>query len=238
MSAAESTVSHIEVITDHPVALDSPDHLHPWGTAHDNHRNAAFNEKLFRLLPGNLSVLDLGCAGGGFVKDMLDAGHFAVGIEGSDYSKIVGRPEWCEIPGNLFTADITQPLWVVAHHRKIADSVETFRVVTLWDVIEHIRREDLPSVMSNVSKHLEPSGLVIMSISPNEEAPDGVPLHQTVEGKKWWLGTLWDLGWQNHPEIVEYFGDDMVRGLGNAPDSFHVVLSRAAERPVLAVPLL
>lgn len=243
MSEAAISTRRIEILTDHPVALDSPDHLHPWGTAHDNYRCGAFNEKLFRLIPGKLSVLDLGCSGGGFVKDMIDNGHFAVGIEGSDFSKKHGRAEWREIPDNLFTADITQHFMLVSGEpiddRRIRDLERCmFRVITAWDVIEHIKRSDIPSVMGNIGRHLLPSGMVIMSISPNEEAPEGVPLHQTVEGRNWWLGTFWDLGWQNHPEIVEYFGEDMVRGGSNAPNSFHVVLTRTGERPILAVPLL
>src|SRR5512135_1035148 len=39
----------IEVVTRHPLASASPDHLCPMGTAHDNSVNPAFNERLFRL---------------------------------------------------------------------------------------------------------------------------------------------------------------------------------------------
>jgi len=92
------------------VAYESLDHIYPWGTKQDNSKNLSFNNALYELIPiKELSVLDIGCSGGGFVKTLLDAGVLAVGIEGSDYSKIRGRAEWATIPGHLFTADVTAP---------------------------------------------------------------------------------------------------------------------------------
>ena len=89
----------VEVLTQKPVALDSPDHLMPWGTRQDNSTNLQFNLKLARWLPlETLSVLDLGCSGGGFVKSVLDMGCLAVGLEGSDYSQVRARTEWATIP--------------------------------------------------------------------------------------------------------------------------------------------
>lgn len=78
------------------VAYESPDHLIPFGTRRDNSTHRRFNKKLCELfgLDTSLWVLDLGCSGGGFVKDCLDEGHMAVGIEGSDYSKKLRRAEW------------------------------------------------------------------------------------------------------------------------------------------------
>jgi 2-polyprenyl-3-methyl-5-hydroxy-6-metoxy-1,4-benzoquinol methylase len=118
------------VITDHPVALDSEDHQIPGGTMHDNSTNPVFNRKLYQLLSHlpKLRVMDLGCAGGGFVKSLVDDGHEAIGLEGSDYSlhwdgpggteqeratrKPGKRAEWATIPDRLFTCDITRPFQV------------------------------------------------------------------------------------------------------------------------------
>jgi 2-polyprenyl-3-methyl-5-hydroxy-6-metoxy-1,4-benzoquinol methylase len=83
-------MADIRVVTDKPVALDSPDHLHPWGTTRDNSVNLAFNRRLSWWIPASmLRVLDLGCAGGEFVKSILDLGGISIGIEGSDYSNTV-----------------------------------------------------------------------------------------------------------------------------------------------------
>jgi len=87
----------------------------------------------------------------------------------------------------------------------------------------------LPTVFENISRHLSGNGVVIMSVSPNEDIINGVRLHQTVEQKDWWLQTFLELGYKNHDIAVDFFGVDMVRGGDNAPNSFHVVLTRVSE---------
>src|SRR4029077_17423945 len=135
------------------------------------------------------SILDLGCAGGGMVRTFVDQGHTAVGIEGSDYSKKAGRAEWKHLTDKtLFTADITKPFDI---------SPRWFNVITLWEVIEHIVEEDLPQVFDNIARHLAIGGIVIMSVSPNEDYSDGVAVHQCVHDKEWWEATLYNLGWVN-----------------------------------------
>jgi 2-polyprenyl-3-methyl-5-hydroxy-6-metoxy-1,4-benzoquinol methylase len=217
------------IYTDHPVAVNSPDHLVPWGTARDNSRSDRFNARLFVLLhPERRSLLDLGCSGGGSVRSLIELGVFAVGIEGSDYSLQNLRAEWSTIPEFLFTADITKPFTVSTH----AQDPFLFGVVTLWEVAEHLREECIPQMLANVDRHLAPGGLVIMSISPNSDVIEGVELHQTIKPKAWWIQRFEELGWTNHDAIVNYFGSHFVRGGEDAPNSFHVVLARAGETPV------
>src|SRR4051794_25089447 len=84
----EDNLSKISIETPKPVAYDSPDHIEPVGTAADNSTSRRFNAKLFRYIPpAEVRLLDVGCSGGGLVKSILDAGGFAVGVEGSDYSQ-------------------------------------------------------------------------------------------------------------------------------------------------------
>jgi hypothetical protein len=78
---------NVRVVANKPIAFESPDHLIPRGTANDNSVNQLFNVKLNALLNKKYSLLDIGCAGGGFVKACLDEDNFATGLEGSDYSK-------------------------------------------------------------------------------------------------------------------------------------------------------
>jgi putative glycosyltransferase (TIGR04372 family) len=228
-----STDSSIIINTSHPVAFESPDHIHPWGTARDNSRNISFNEKLFFWFPRDrLSVLDLGCSGGGFVKSLIESNVFAVGIEGSDYSKKNRRAEWATIPNHLFTADVTYPFELAMRENSSrTDRPLTFSVITSWEMIEHIAEEDLSSVFQNIDRHLQPSGVVIMSISPNDDFVDGVNLHQCVHDKPWWIDKLFSLGWKNHDHLVDFFGRDWVRSEPNAPGSFHVCLTRIGEEP-------
>lgn len=230
LAALQEAYGRIEVVTSKPVALDSPDHLKPHGTMRDNSFNRAFNAKLRGLgLPPPLRVLDIGCAGGAMVRTFIEEWDFAVGIEGSDYSLKEQRAEWATIPGFLFTADVTEWFSVtyeMGPHPMLRRRFD-FTVVTAWEIIEHIAEERLPAMFKSIGLHLHPRGLVIASISPNEEIIDGVALHQTVKPREWWIDKLDALGWVNQPELVEYFGVDVVRGPErHAPGSFVVVLKR------------
>lgn len=221
-------MSKYQVETAHPVAVDSRDHTHPGGTQHDNSRNRRFNNVIYRLYP-QLRLCDLGCAGGGFVKDCIDDGHEAIGLEGSDYSLLRKRAEWATIPDNLFTADITKPFTVRKLLYDNGPDAETvwqgmsFNVVTAWEVMEHIKAEDLAGLADNVRRHLEHDGVWVMSVS--EQVGEH---HVCVHNKDWWLNLFDALGWRNRPDILAHFDEkDWVRGpLQNAPQSFHLILSR------------
>jgi 2-polyprenyl-3-methyl-5-hydroxy-6-metoxy-1,4-benzoquinol methylase len=224
----------LSVNTAWPVALDSPDHTHPYGTRLDNSVNPEFNAKLYELIPREkVRLLDLGCAGGGFVKSILDDGGFAVGIEGSDYSRLHKRWEWATIPGNLFTGDITKPFSVTEGAVGVHGGTSVlFNVITIWECLEHLTEEGLHGWAENVRKHLLPGGVVIASISsdtsPHPLFPE-VELHQTVRPEWWWKGFLQvRLGFRHRPDLVTHFGEGgygaWVRDRRTAPGSFHVVL--------------
>src|SRR5580698_6276479 len=142
------------------VAFDSPDHLMPWGTRLNNSTNLRFLTKICNLFPLEVvpKILDMGCAGGLFVKDCLDAGCLAMGVEGSDYSRRFRRAEWRSIPEFLFTCDITRDFQIESERPgKPAEPVQ-FDVVTSWEVMEHIAETDLPRLFANVKRHLAPAG--------------------------------------------------------------------------------
>ena len=80
--------------TAHPVAYTSNDHRFPWGTKNDNTRSPRFCAAIERHFGRRVSALDLGCSGGGIVFDFLLRGHFAMGLEGSDFSLKTQRAEW------------------------------------------------------------------------------------------------------------------------------------------------
>src|SRR5665213_486259 len=101
----------------------------------DNSVNHAFNRKLFGLLPvASVRLLDLGCSGGAAVRSILEAGGFAIGIDGSDYSQKSRRAEWATIPDYLFTADATAPFAV----KNCSPESIKFNVITAWEFFEHI----------------------------------------------------------------------------------------------------
>ncbi|HLP76283.1 MAG TPA: class I SAM-dependent methyltransferase [Candidatus Paceibacterota bacterium] len=210
------------------VAYDSPDHLVPWGTRRDNSRNRRFNQKLYRLFGeqrGPLSLLDMGCSGGGFVKDCLDDGCLAVGLEGSDFSKRFRRAEWRTIPEYLFTADITAPFEITG---EFADGTRKlqFDAITSWEVMEHIQERDLPAVAANVKNHLRSGGIWIMSVASQDDFVNGVNLHQTVKPREWWIQKFASLGLHHVEAYVRYFNTQFVRGPKYmAPGSFHLALT-------------
>lgn len=198
------------VLTDHPHALDSPDHTHPLGCVNDNSRSAGFVRKAKGLFP-DVRVLDLGCAGGGMVDDFVRAGGDAVGIEGSPLPRERGCGEWPRLYGrNLFNADVTKPFRVERSGR-----LWRANVVTAWEVLEHVVEPDLPAVLDNVRRHLH--GLFVASVAT---FPDP-PRHQTVRPKEWWLDRLKGLGFVNDEDAVAYFAPDWVRDQGER--GFHVV---------------
>jgi len=214
----------ILIETNKPVAFDSPDHLHPRGTKNDNSEHRPFNAKLRTLpIPTPLRVLDLGCAGGGMVRSFLAEGEFAVGVEGSDYSKQEKRAEWGAIPEFLLTADITEPFAIRDGYRS---EVLQFSCVTMWEVLEHIRENKLAAVFANIDRHLMPGGVVVASVCTENDWFEGVAIHQTVKPEVWWMATFWNLGWVSRPEFMEHFAGEWVRDGVTAPHSFHVVLGR------------
>lgn len=220
----------ISVRTAKPIADDSPDHLHPHGVARDNSAHSEFNRLLYELIPAkDVRLLDLGCAGGGFVKSILDDGGFAVGIEGSDYNKVRNRAGWATIPGNLFTADATEPFRVETCNPEFGScSHPKFNIVTAWEFFEHIQMSKLKAVMENIRAHLVPDGFVFGSICEFPYVVNGVELHQTVRPRHWWLTIFAELGWRHRADLEDHFGDEWVRGPHSAqpvPKSFPFALS-------------
>jgi SAM-dependent methyltransferase len=223
-----SDLRRVHVRAEREVAYESPDHLMPWGTRRDNSRNRRFNQKLYQLFGQQgkpLWVLDIGCSGGGFVKDCLDDGCMAVGLEGSDYSKILRRAEWRTIPEFLFTADITRRVEIAGEFSSGERPLQ-FDAVTCWEVMEHIAEPDLAKVADNVKRHLRPGGVWIMSVASSDDIVNGVNLHQTVKPKAWWIEKFASLGLQHHEPFVRYFNTQFVRGPKYmAGGSFHLVLT-------------
>jgi len=212
-----SSISHrgakqkqYEVMTAYPVAIKSDDHIYPRGTRSDNTRHPRFVHAAERAIGKHLRVMELGCAGGGLVLDFLIAGHDAVGIEGSDYSAIWRRAEWATIPERLFTADITKPFSVI-----VDSEPQRFDLITAWEVLEHIRDEDIDGLFANIRQCLAVNGIFCGSVATFEDHDpvSGAVWHVTVKPYEWWARRIMDAGF----EIVEglFSIADFPRGSGN-----------------------
>lgn len=201
----------VQLKTKYPVAYKSPDHLMPFGTRYDQSRNKRFNVNLYRLFPENyiIKLMDLGCSGGTFVRDVINEGHFAIGLEGSDWSKKFRRAAWASIPDLLFTCDITKKFDVLEIPKK---KRIRFDVITAWEVMEHIKVEDLSDLISNVKRHLLPSGIFIVSVTCVPHVVGGINLHQTIKTKNWWLKMFKKNGLTEVLKYYNYFDGQFVRG--------------------------
>jgi 2-polyprenyl-3-methyl-5-hydroxy-6-metoxy-1,4-benzoquinol methylase len=200
--------------TDHPIAIDSYDHIdtsiYPaWIKEKDKSFNLAFNAKLYQIVTPPMSVLDFGCGAGTFVKSILDEGNDAVGLEGSTHPKLVEMGGWPFIPDNLFTCDVTHPFIV---HR--GDHIPyQFDVVTAWEFVEHIQEQDLNQVWGNMRSHLRIGGLFIMSTPSDIYHPPkhGLDHHRTRREWQWWILQLTKAGFLRRVDLNAHFGRDWVR---------------------------
>ncbi len=165
----------ITIATNHPIAIDSDDHHYPDGVHLDNHWNPYFTQSIEEFFGGRkINFLDLGCAGGGLVTAMYEAGHNAIGLEGSDHcmtldpdviAKLGGLPlghvNW-EKYGNkrLFTCDITYDYDIIQHGNLLQ-----FDLITCFDVMEHFHPERIDKFLEMVAKHLKSDGIFVANIA-------------------------------------------------------------------------
>jgi cyclopropane fatty-acyl-phospholipid synthase-like methyltransferase len=224
-------------MTNHPLALSSRDFVVPGGSMMDNTNKPEFLKKLYSLFElhtdkRSFALLDIGCSAGRMVEQVLQDGHFAAGLEGSDYSLARKRSSWGRIPGNLFTCDVTQDFTLFSksvekmccYSRstvKLEQVPFRFDVITAWELMEHIKEgAPLETLMDNVQRHLMPDGYFMMSVSSQKGYH-----HETVKGRDWWMGFFDRFDFQNNEEVCRLIGRDWPRG-PNEPDSFNLALQR------------
>ena len=210
--------NNIKLITKHPIAYESLDHLYPHGTIRDNTRYPRFVEKCEEVLGCNaeLSFLDLGCSGGGMVLEAALRGHTSIGLEGSDSSKKEQRAEWRLLGDRLQTCDITKPFRLIEQD----GTVKKFDIITAWEVMEHIQENDLPQMLENIKRHLSDRGYFIASIANWEDIdPDaGINWHVTLHEFDWWVEQFEHAGFEVHNELFQPI--DMARGTYNPPHCY------------------
>ena len=146
--------------TEYPVALDSPNHLNPYGGSQQDFTDGTkFAEDLIKNFPEKKTLLDLGTATGTVPCSM--------------------RKVWKELPEILIleTCDISRPFKIVDSLNEIVK----FDFITAWSVIEHIDPKRLQILFENINFHLKETGYGIFKIDfgVNE-------WHQSIKTKEEW----------------------------------------------------
>jgi SAM-dependent methyltransferase len=223
------------LVTEYPLAFESPDHIKPRGTMLDNSKNNRFNETFYKVanelkFKEPYSILDLGCAGGGMVRTFIKDSHNAIGLEGSNYCKKRGKYEWGVIPESLFTCDITKPFEIflapppnmqqtnkksarewLKEYERTGGYTAKFDLITMWEVLEHLKKNDLTVLFQNIKRHLAPNGLFICSISHIPDINEGMVLHQTVEPIEWWDDIFMLHGFERRQDFEKTFKGKYLR---------------------------
>jgi len=203
----------ITIKTSFPIAIDSPDHLRPWGTMRDNSTDFNFINEMEEHFKHKINFLDLGCSGGALVHDFLKRGHKAVGLEGSDYSLKNKRAEWPTLANkNLFTCDISKIYEIFED-----DKPMKFDLITAWEVVEHIHPDALDIFFENIKNHLKPEGIFLASVSTCNSFENGVELHQSVFTEKEWKENILN-------KVLSLYDYPFKNKVRKDEGSFHILL--------------
>lgn len=200
-----------EVITDYPIALESPDHIKPCGAMHDNNTSAAFIREFksyaeSQQITKPYFIMDLGCASGRFIVDCLGESMRAIGLEGSDYMLKHGLYYWPDHKNNLFTCNVAKKFEVYY------DGIPTqFDLITAWEVMEHFKVDELPIVLENIGRHLR--GLFICSIAQGPHVPYHQCYKDGIKSPEWWDELFSKYGFVKREDLKRHF-KSYVRGGG------------------------
>lgn len=130
-------------------------------TAFTTQRPKSLHEKpwldRFRnLMPGNGSVLDLGCGNGDPIATYFtDHGHRVTGMDASTNMIKMARE-------NHPNGD-----WRVADMRGFAFP-ETFDGIIGWHSFFHLTRDEQRSTLPIIAKHLNPNGALLLTVGPED----------------------------------------------------------------------
>lgn len=218
----------ITIAAEAPIALDSNDHIYPDGIYLDNNVSLNFVNNIEQVFQRKINFLDLGCAGGALVCELLKRGHNAVGVDGSDHclnfrkeaadklgmAKPYGYDNWQQY-GNqrLFTADITKEFQFFENSEPMK-----FDLITAWDVMEHFYPERIDIFMEQVKKHLSPAGYFVASIAKFSLNKHNVEYHNSNFPDSWWIEKL-----SPHLKRVDYIFSSCNRDLPPHDTEYHLL---------------
>lgn len=153
-----------------------------------------------------LSILDIGCATGLFLKLAKKRGFEVLGVEPNTTMSRIAVKRKLNVRAGYFP--------------RVLSKNEKFDVITLNDVFEHI--EDLGSLLIDIKKHLNHKGILIINL-PNS---DGVLFRLGLILAKIKMPSLWNRLWQImfYTPHLHYFNDT----------SLNLLLTKYRFRPISA----
>lgn len=199
----------MHIVTEHPIALDSNDHLKPWGAIQDYGDPTNLCNYMITEWPDKKTLLDLGTANGSVVAGATFMGYDAYGIEGSDAArKGQGESEPWGIYYNtrLFNADLRYPFYLYKTmqgyfnrrcdiHYETYDLLCTFSLITAWDVMEHLTEDTIDVTMNNIARHSHRGTFFLATIQFDNVG--NKLYHHLLKHREWWLAKFAEFGFKN-----------------------------------------
>jgi spore maturation protein CgeB len=136
----------------------------------------------YHRLPGK-RLFDVGAATGFFLNLARAEGFDVAGVEPADYAAGIARGKGLDVKTGILEQGLLSP--------------ESFDVITMWDVIEHV--PDPRATMSQVYEALRPGGILAIN------TPNSSSLYARVMGLRWHLVVP--------PEHLFLFGEPSLREL-------------------------
>ena len=127
-----------------------------------------------QYIPANGKILDIGAGSGLFLREAVNLGYSATGIEPSLFLAKAGKKDGLDIIQGTFPENCPR---------------KKYDAIFLTDVIEHIA--DPLQMLKSIPKFLAPGGRVIVT------TPDVSSVMARVMGRRWWHYRIAHVGYYN-----------------------------------------
>lgn len=187
-------------------------------TGGDFHTNKVFINKIYSWFNKTpLNILDIGCGGAALVEDFVKDGHNGIGLDANYNYRDHNVSAWGRIPDNLFVCDVGQKFHICETTNYT--HLVMFDLVTSWELLEHIRPDDINAVMENIRRHTRVGAYFAGSASEDSD----YKVHRLIRGMDWWTAKFSEFGFKPDDSFRKHVGRNYVR---NCPKSTYYFMRR------------